>query len=113
MGDSALHVASRARELPTVRLLLDLGADRSLVNFEARTAEGEARDLGFADLADWMATTRAGRDHAILKATFNRNLGFVLITSYPSSLSLSLSLSESESLYLSLSLSLCGISLYI
>ena len=65
VGDTALHVAARARQMPACRLLLSLGASRSAVNDEGRTAAEEARDLGFVDLADWLDTTRCGLDDEV------------------------------------------------
>lgn len=59
-GDSALHAAACARQLPTCAHLLRLGARKLTRNKNGRDAEAAARDLGFHDLADWVAGTRLG-----------------------------------------------------
>jgi hypothetical protein len=40
--------------------LLTLGARKLTRNKNGRDAEGDARDLGFSELADWLANTRLG-----------------------------------------------------
>jgi len=59
-GDSALHAAARARQLPACVHLLTLGARKLTRNKNGRDAEGDARDLGFNELADWLVNTRLG-----------------------------------------------------
>ena len=63
-GDTALHIATRKRELDWVGYLLRKGADASIPDAKGDTALHIASGIGFEEAVDWMIRLRARVDAA-------------------------------------------------
>lgn len=63
-GDTALHIATRKRELDWVAFLLKKGADPNIGDAKGDTALIIASRIGFEEAADWMLSRGAKADAA-------------------------------------------------